>query len=170
MSGTPPVLEPNLALLRQGIALLGELTDPMFLRRRGEWSPVASHYRHVIEHYQAFLSGLPDGRVNYDDRARDSRLEASRAGSLEATRSCLRGFEALEPLVERALLVHMEGGDDAAPPDWRDSSIGRELQFLASHTVHHFALIRVLLDESGLVLPADFGIAPSTLAYRRAAH
>jgi hypothetical protein len=43
------------------------------------------------------------------------------------------------------------------------------LQFLCSHTVHHFALIKLLLDGTGVDLAPEFGVAPSTLAYHRTA-
>ena len=46
------------------------------------------------------------------------------------------------------------------------SSIGREMQALASHTVHHFALIAMTLQALGFHLDRDFGMAPSTLRYQ----
>ena len=53
-------------------------------------------------------------------------------------------------------------------PEWCGSTLHRELQFLASHTVHHYALIVALLGRLGYELEpehADFGIAPSTLEH-----
>ena len=46
------------------------------------------------------------------------------------------------------------------------SSIGRELEAVRSHTVHHFALISVLLRYYGLPVPSDFGVSQATLLYR----
>ncbi|MBP6670575.1 MAG: hypothetical protein KA180_14065, partial [Gemmatimonadales bacterium] len=51
-------------------------------------------------------------------------------------------------------------------PDWSDSSVKRELQFLVSHTVHHYALIKELLRREGFDPGAEFGVAPSTLQAR----
>jgi uncharacterized damage-inducible protein DinB len=42
------------------------------------------------------------------------------------------------------------------------STLGRELAFAIQHTIHHAALIGVLLDQLGMAVPADFGYAPST--------
>ena len=42
------------------------------------------------------------------------------------------------------------------------TSLGRELAFVVQHTIHHAALIAVLLDILGVRVPADFGYAPST--------
>jgi hypothetical protein len=52
---------------------------------------------------------------------------------------------------------------------WSYSSIGRELQFLLSHTIHHYALIALALRLQGYEPSAEFGVAPSTLQYWRKA-
>jgi hypothetical protein len=86
---------------------------------------------------------------------------------LEATRKCLGGLSALDGAEDRPLLVQMDTGAPDATPDWRCSSLGRELQFLSSHTTHHYALIKLLLDDTGVGLGPEFGVAPSTLAWQR---
>src|ERR1043166_5979436 len=97
------------------------------------------------------------------------RIARARGAALEAPRGCLAALEALDAGPDRPLAVQMDGGAGDDRPDWRPSSAGRELQFLCSHTVHHYALIKLLLDGSGVDLGAEFGVAPSTLAYQRAA-
>jgi uncharacterized damage-inducible protein DinB len=42
------------------------------------------------------------------------------------------------------------------------SSLGRELAFVLNHTVHHQALLAVLLAVQGRRVPVGFGYAPST--------
>jgi hypothetical protein len=42
------------------------------------------------------------------------------------------------------------------------STLGRELAFVLSHTIHHQALIALLLAIRGLHVPDRFGYAPST--------
>lgn len=167
MTGALP-LEGNRILLCQGIALLEGLSDRLYSEPVRGWAPVGAQYRHVLEHYQSFLRGLPVGRVDYDDRPRDLRLECSRSDALEASRACLAGIDALERATDHEIRVQMDSGAGSELPDWRSSSAGRELQFLASHTVHHFALIKLLLEGSA-VLDDDFGMAPSTIVHRRAA-
>jgi uncharacterized damage-inducible protein DinB len=48
------------------------------------------------------------------------------------------------------------------------STLGRELAFVLSHTVHHNAMIRGMITSLGRPLPGAFGYAPSTLAHRDA--
>lgn len=64
------------------------------------------------------------------------------------------------PLLIRAMLT----GDGIAID--AQTSFGRELAFVVSHTIHHNALIGAMLHQLGVVPPADFGLAPSTVAYQ----
>jgi uncharacterized damage-inducible protein DinB len=42
------------------------------------------------------------------------------------------------------------------------STRARELAFVVSHTIHHQAIIALLMSFQGLAVPAQFGYAPST--------
>ncbi len=70
-------------------------------------------------------------------------------------------------VLEQAACLLRQLSDVDADPDWSRSTLKRELQFLVSHTVHHFALIRALLGGSGIDPGESFGLAPSTAAARR---
>ena len=62
------------------------------------------------------------------------------------------------------VLVKMDcGGEDDG---WQPSTLGRELQFLVSHTVHHFAMIGGMCSCLDVKMEEGFGVAPSTLKYR----
>jgi DinB family protein len=169
MNGNELSVAGNRALLQQGVAMLERLSDALYAEPRGTWAPVGAQYRHILEHYRSFFAGWPEGRVDYDARARDERIERNRSAALLATRECLAALDRLDGTTDRPLEVQMDGGGGSERPDWRPSSAGRELQFLCSHTVHHYALIKLLLQPSGPDLGTEFGVAPSTLAYQRAA-
>ena len=72
-----------------------------------------------------------------------------------------------EDLLELPIQIRLESGG-AEAEQWSHSTVRRELQFLLSHTVHHFALIAVLLERFSIAVPDDFGIAPSTLKHWQA--
>jgi hypothetical protein len=60
-----------------------------------------------------------------------------------------------EPVLVSAMLT---GGETVT--GW--STLGRELAFVASHTIHHQALIAMLLGVQDVDAPDRLGYAPST--------
>lgn len=121
--------------------------------------------RHCLEHYLSLLSGLEGGRVDYDDRRRDLQLETvvhEAVQQLGMVGSKLAEKLSADPPV--GLLVKMDCGSEEA--EWQPSTLGRELQFLVSHTVHHFAMIGGICRALEVQMDANFGVAPSTLRHR----
>jgi hypothetical protein len=159
----------NQRCLAQASTLLDLIDDVQYASPRGVWSPIGAQLRHVIEHYQCFLEGLPAGRIDYDSRRRDPVLEASRRRAAEAIAELAVGLGRVPAnSAGRAVAVQMQCHPDHHRTNWTDSSVGRELQFLVSHSVHHFALIKLLLAGDGLTLDPEFGTAPSTVSAARA--
>ncbi len=154
--------------LLQGVSLLERLGDAPYTSTVGRHSPVGAQYRHVLEHYQCLLAGLDGGCVDYDARARDPLIERDRGHALRTTHDLLQTIASLPSDPDLSLEVQMDCGGGGTCPEWSRSSLGRELQFLASHTVHHYALIALLLEAQGEEVPTDFGVAPSTLTHQRA--
>lgn len=165
----------DVALLRQGIDLLTHLDDALYTAAPPPpLGAVGGHFRHCLDFYGCFLRGLETGDVDYDDRRRDPRLEGERHAALGALRDLAAGLENLAPdrvAPDRPLRVSQDRACDSegreAEDRWCRSTVGRELQFLRSHTIHHYALIAATLRLLGFAPDPDFGIAPSTLAHRR---
>ena len=163
----------NVAFLAQALELLDGLSPEAYAARPAsfERGGIGVHLRHVLDHYDAFLDGLPAGRVDYEARERDAATEVE----LEVGRSRLRATIArLETMPTHAgptgsleVGLDLEPRVDGEPAPLGRSSIARELQYLAAHTVHHFALIAVVLRLSGQEPHGDFGVAPSTLRHER---
>jgi hypothetical protein len=132
-------------------------------------SPVGGHLRHCLEFYTCLLDGLQTGRVDYDARRRDPRIEVDRTHAVETARAiAARLAAALAEAEDQPLEVAMDrGAGEQGGAAWSRSSVRRELQFLRSHTVHHYALMSAVLQLLGVEVPRDFGVAPSTLEHRR---
>jgi len=159
----------NRILLEQGVTALGQLSCEQYGDARARHSSVGAQFRHILDHYAALFAGLATGRVDYDSRARDRTLEEDPAAAADAARAWMVALEGLDAAAgDRRLLVQTDSGGGPGAPDWRESTVGRELQFLASHTVHHFALIKLLLEWHDVALDDDFGMAPSTRAHMAA--
>ncbi len=163
------MIRANQACLEQALTLLDLLDDAQYASPRGSWSPVGAQLRHVIEHYQSLVSGLPNRAIDYDARARDATIEASRHRAAAVVRELLGELDRIKTLPETTpLRIKMECSPEASTPSWSGSTLGRELQFLVSHSIHHFALIKLLIAPDGTPLGGDFGIAHSTLSHGRA--
>lgn len=165
----PPVLLRSTAILRQGAAVAARLSPERFRApapgSRG--GSVGAHLRHCIEFYRSLLGTPRGGALDYDLRPRDLALErepARAVAALDALVEELLGLDARH--LDQPLQVRHDH-DGSAADAWAPSTLGRELNFLLSHTVHHYALIALLLRQDGVALPADFGVAPSTLRYQR---
>jgi uncharacterized damage-inducible protein DinB len=158
----------EVSLLRQAAILLEGLPDSLYTCTTS-FTPegtVGRHVRHCVDFFERFLDGLPTGRIDYSARRRSPAVESSRSVAL----TCLADLEQRLAThagldLQRLILVRPEDDDSdpREPGAWFRSSIGRELRFLASHTVHHFALIAVLLRTLGHPTDSEFGVAPSTL-------
>lgn len=165
----PDILDDNLACLRQGLNLLDELDDQAYSEKLPHChnSSIGGHFRHNIDHYRCFLRGLASGTVDYDARARQSQLEESVEAARTALSQLVTELEALrETNWAQPLRVVMDSGE--ARPLPTSSSAGRELQFLLSHTIHHYALVATIRQLQGFSTPPQFGVAPSTCKHQLA--
>ena len=166
MSLMSDIVKENVAALSQAIDLLEGIPDRIYRNNEDAWyqSGVGRHMRHVMDFYSAFLDGLASGAVDYDARARQPELEVSRKAATAKLHAIRRRIEAIDCL-DRELICKNDGDRRDPERAFSRSTVGRELQFLASHTVHHFAIVAMILDRQGFETRQDFGVAPSTLVY-----
>lgn len=164
----PACIEANRQVLLQGLEVLASLSAEMYSKRVPLCfnSSPGGHVRHILDHYECLLDGLGAERVDYEGRVRDRQVEVDRELALVRIERVLLRLNPLA-LAEVALSVAVESGPGAAEKPSARSSLTRELEFLVSHTVHHYALIAVMLRHQGVRVPEDFGLAPSTLRYQQ---
>lgn len=161
------LINENLTILAQGIELLLHTPPAVYIAANTETfgSSCGAHFRHVIQHYQAFLAGVCAGHVDYDLRDRTVALEIDIDVAIQALQEIRIGFEAYD-FSERQIEI-LQNYDPAKPKQPVPSSIARELTFLTSHSIHHYALIGVILRLKAIEVPRYFGFAPSTIYYLR---
>jgi len=131
-------------------------------RADGVSGSMGAHVRHTIDHVSALVDAPTGGAVDYDSRRRGTNVETSRASGLAelhrlADRLQWLAEAALAAPVELSAVVDRSGQRVAAR-----STLGRELVFVMSHTIHHQAIIALLLASTGHSTPERFGLAPST--------
>ncbi len=157
-----------IGVLSQGIDLIKELDDDEFKScpENGNGS-IGAHFRHVIDFIDRFLSGVETGRIDYNLRDRDLKIEKKRDSAIAALMGLTSKMENLdEKDINQSLLLHLERGNFVSEElAWCETSLLRELEFVQSHALHHFALIAAKLKVDGIPVPEHFGVAPSTLEF-----
>ncbi len=165
------LIQDNVSCLKQGIDLLGGLSAEEYSRPVPACfnSTIGGHIRHNIDHYYSFAKGHAEGRIDYDCRLRDSRVETDPKVACTQMQELSNALSEIPAgMLDREVQVVMDSGSDAAQGCASRSTLQRELQFLLSHTVHHYALIAVICQLRGIESAKGFGVAPSTLRYRNA--
>ena len=161
---------PLVAVLRQLAELVNLLTDEQYVQKPVGVVPssIGGHIRHNLDHVDAFLAGVAGGEIDYDQRQRGTEVETKRQAALDALRRQERELLAFAQLgvagEDQSLRLRIVV-EPSLPPIEVETSVGRELSFVLSHTIHHNALIGVMAKLLGVPVPERFGYAPSTIAH-----
>ena len=158
-------------VLLQGKALLADVDPELYSSKAGEpfSASIGQHYRHVLDHFLCLLTGMNSEAINYDHRSRSRELETDIHEARRVTDKLIQIFKSFGPHTWNwACSVVYTVGYAADGPSVIPSTLGRELAFCVSHSVHHYAIIRLLCTHLRVQVPTEFGVAPSTLKYRLA--
>lgn len=161
-----PLIGENRNLLLQTSELISQLSEAQYQRQHPDVgsNSLGEHVRHLIEHYEVFLTS--GAAVDYDRRERHPEPERSTATAQGRIDDLC---ERLEGLAHRGIDAHSSMRLCYHPDDGSENvelglstSVARELAFVASHTLHHMALIRMLAVKMDVVPSEDFGVARAT--------
>jgi DinB superfamily len=156
-------------VLRQGLALLAELSEESFAAvvPAPYNASIGQHYRHVLDHFLCLEAGALSGEIDYDNRARDPQLETDLRFARATTERLICSFSnyQFDQLTEHCTVCYSVGYGNATPVRLL-SVVARELAFCIGHAVHHYAIVRLLCDSVGVGVVPEFGVAPSTLKHR----
>ena len=122
---------------------------------------IGQHVRHILDHIASVCAAVPGIPLSYDRRERGTNVEADVDAALRAIGRLSASLSMLpfcddQPMTMTSALVH--GGEPLAA----GTTLGRELLFVISHTIHHQALIGLLLSAADGFVPQGFGLAPAT--------
>ena len=129
-------------------------------------STVGQHLRHTLEFFLCLEQGFEQGVVNYDKRAHDKLIESDKFIALAAI-SRIKDFISGQVL-DKKLKLEVGYERDSESCLAIDTNYFRELTYNIEHAVHHMAIMKIGIREVAnyIQLPADFGIAVSTLRYK----
>ena len=151
------------AALDQLADAIRPLTARDFSRRdRATSGSIGSHVRHCLDHVEALERAIPSGVCCYDDRVRGTAVEDDPAMAGAHIAACRMRLSALDQaLLPRPLSLSSRISADGVTVQ-APTTVAREAAFVISHTVHHAALIAVLLEDLGCDWPDWLGLAPTT--------
>lgn len=164
-----PLTEPVIAILHELRDVLAMLSDEQYVVRMGPLfadATVGGHVRHCLDHVRALVLGQPVGLIDYDRRERGTAIESSLFAASRSIADLISALQNLSPLdasepLSVAIMPSRQGDSLLLV-----STLGRELTFVLSHTIHHNSTIRGMVISLGLPIPANFGYAPSTIAHQ----
>lgn len=159
-------MDPNYAenyqILQQGIYLLESISNESYKLKQGILeSSIGEHFRHIIEHYELFWNGMPNGHIDYDQRKRNPLLETDRLFAIESMKQFVSLFQT--QIFEQKNISISQNYNPTENIPAILSNTNRELLFLLSHTVHHYAIISILVKLDGGIVSDGFGFSPATL-------
>jgi len=136
-------------------------------------SSAGSHIRHVIDHYLAIISGIPNEIIDYDVRVRGGQIESSPQLALDKLDEIVVWIKNLsEDDLTKIVTLSTEISVIKKNIQQVKTSVLRELVFVGSHAVHHYAMIAQITFAQQDVkdkkeLPQGFGLAPATVTFLR---
>lgn len=161
----PQMISPLTQLLRQLASVVERLDDRQYTQKPVGVieSSVGGHVRHCLDHVYALLMAVETGHLDYDHRERGTPVETLRASAVAAIDDMISALEQLPRFViTRPLSVSVSMSSDAAPVSVL-TSVGREMAYVLSHTIHHNAIVNAMVKTLGGWVPERFGYAPSTI-------
>ena len=124
-------------------------------------SSIGQHTRHVIELYLCLLSGYDCSEVSYDKRERNERIENEVDFAIAQLNQIQESL--IKPNKTVNMVYELDGEESFLP-----SNYYREVMYNLEHAIHHHALIKIGIKFfTDMQLPESFGVAPSTIQYRK---
>jgi len=146
---------------------LGRINPDQYTRQLPDLSQTSlgQHIRHILEFHKCLLKANPQNPVVcYDQRERNQKIENDKNVALDTIREII---EATEPVREDFPIVLNILSEEEA--DMKiESTFTRELWYVYEHSTHHMAMLKIGAFLLGIPdLPQNFGVADSTIAYRK---
>ena len=181
------VIRGNIEAIHQGIDLISALSDEQYVHIASPYvsSSIGAHFRHVVDMYSALMTSDSEQQVSdivdYDVRRRGALIEKRRDIAIEELRSLEDWItqltnnaseasnvgDAIVKQKQQSISLKSEVTLSDSCSVIVETSLIRELIFVGSHAVHHYALINVIAKLQGVTLSGSLGIAPATATFLR---
>ncbi|WP_440905586.1 hypothetical protein ACMZOO_04470 [Catenovulum sp. SX2] len=154
------------SVLKQIAVVIDSLSTQEYSLSQQQQSSVGAHIRHILDHFIAVTKALDSGVVDYSHRSRGSLIEhcadTAIATIIDLDNTLAEQF--CPTVCEKRIKLIPETADLLTDQDFLYSNIQRELMFIASHAVHHLALIKMRFPTDHPIQQIEYlGYAPATI-------
>lgn len=122
---------------------------------------IGEHTRHVIEFFQCVSAAFETEELDYAKRARNRAIETDRHYAMQVLKEVTSTLD----IPNRPMLLSLGKLGDV--PVTVSSNLYREIAYNIEHAIHHMAIIKIGLRSLNIPVDPNFGVAPSTLQYRK---
>ncbi len=152
--------------LRHYLALVDEVTYCKPVEALSN-ATLGQHTRHAIDFFQCIAEQSATGILCYDKRHRDRLMEESPKAALVALGNI--SDWAKSSFADKHLLLQVSLSETNNEATLIPTTFMREWNYAVEHAIHHMAMIRIgaKFVAPELRLPDSFGVAPSTIKYRK---
>ena len=157
-------------ILKQLSEVVEQITEDDFRKPSHSLNAtVGQHLRHTLEFFICLEQGYEQGVVNYDKRIHNKAMENDKFIALDTIKQIQEFISANQ--VDKALKLEAGYLPNSHECETIKTNYLRELVYNIEHAVHHMAIMKIGIREVAnyITLPADFGIAVSTLRYKESA-
>lgn len=152
--------------LEETKSILLQFDDTMYQKKLAIISngTIGKHFRHIIEFYFCLFDENNLDYICYDERKRNLLWETSIEESISIIDFLINRINTID-LSKNILLKQSYYNETFNIP----TIYQRELIYCFDHSIHHFALIRIAIENnfSHINFSKDFGVAPSTIVYQK---
>lgn len=131
------------------------------------YGTIGEQFRHLINYVQVLLRDFEKGVFNFNDRERDSALEADKIAidmALADLHDRVGEFLDKDPDISlRSVFIpvtHKPSVEDG-------KTLGDAVNYVSDHSYHHTAAIKLLAYIQGVEIQSDAGVAPATEVHRK---
>jgi len=158
----------NIQKLEEIKSLLKQLPTDLYTQPKEILSQAAigQHFRHILEFYICLEKGVEAETVCYDDRERDVLIETNVEYAINTLNSLIQFLGKVKD--DRSLTMKANYSATSEEKMTIQTSLYRELAYALDHTIHHLAIVKIALSEDDVQVDSNFGVAPSTIRYRKA--
>ena len=164
------VIRGNLETLSQAKDVINLIDNDVYCHVSTPYmqSSIGQHMRHLIDNYLALQQGCSVSHIDYNWRRRGAQVETSKVVALSELEQLICWLSELtEDSLTQNLTLLSEVCLKETQSDLATSTLHRELIFVASHSIHHLAIIGTCMRLQKIDVPSYVGLAPATASFIR---